>query len=253
MILSYTIEEVRNAWWLYLVGAIVTLFIILGSLYFARKAYKQSKELGMDKAKIKKAVISSVSFSVLPSIGIFIGIITMSGLLGTALPWIRLSVLGALHYELLAVDTAAAGVTASTMTVENLVTIAFTMTIAIIWGCLFVLFIFKHYQKKISGSEKKEDNEHKRSFAPFIFQSVFIGMVSAYFGNAFARLIRNGVGEESRTFVPLTVFVVSFLSMMFFDWLVKQKNVKWLESFQLSFSMLIGMASAVLLGSGGIF
>jgi heme/copper-type cytochrome/quinol oxidase subunit 2 len=68
---------VKDAWWLYLVGFIVTVFIIGGSLYFAFKAYKRSKELEMPKEKIKKVVVSSVSFSVLPSIGIFIGVITM--------------------------------------------------------------------------------------------------------------------------------------------------------------------------------
>lgn len=247
---ALTMDEVRNAWWLYLVGAIVTLFIIISSLIFARKAYRQSKELGMDKENIKKAVVSSVSFSVLPSIGIFIGVITMSGLMGVPLPWIRLSVLGALHYELLAVSTAAGSVTAATMTVENFVTIAFTMTIAIIWGCLFVLFIFKKYQKRISNAEKKEKKE--RSFSPFIFQSVFIGMVSVYFGNAFSRIMWEGNELENQTFVPLIVFVVSYLSMMLMDWLVQKKQVKWLESFQLSFSMLIGMTSAVLLGLGGV-
>ena len=62
-----------------------------------------------------------------------------------------------------------------------------------------------------------------------------------------------GVIIENSTFVPLIVFVVSFLSMMGFDYLVSKKNVKWLENFQLSLSMLIGMGSAVLLGLGGMY
>ena len=152
-----TVDAVKSAWWLYAVGAFVTLFIIAGSLFFAYKAYVQSKELGMAKEDVKKAVISSVSFSILPSIGIFIGVITMSGFLGIALPWIRLSVLGALHYELMAADFAVEGVSILNMTVENFVTIAFTMTIAIIWGSLFTLFLFKKYQSKVvdKATEKK--------------------------------------------------------------------------------------------------
>lgn len=253
---ALTIDQVKSAWWLYAIGAFVTLFIISGCLFFARKAKNRSKEIGMDQENIKKAIVSSVSFSILPSIGIFIGVITMSGLLGVALPWIRLSVLGALHYELLAVGQAAEGVTAATMTVQDFVTIAFTMTIAIIWGSLFTLFFFKRYQEKIVNRPKKEN---KRSFSGFIFQSVFIGLVSAYFGGAFARIFLDNSSQSvidhelTQTVVPLVVFVVSYLTMMLCDYLVNKKNVKWLESFQLSFSMLIGMASAVLLATGGVF
>lgn len=255
------INDVKEAWWLYAVGAFVTLFIISGSLFFAYHANKRSKELNMSREDIKKAVISSVSFSVLPSIGIFIGIITMSGFLGIALPWIRLSVLGALHYELMAADLAVEGVNAANLTVENFVTIAFTMTIAIVWGSLFTLFFFKKYQSKVIDKATKKDS---RSFGPFLFQAVFIGLISAYFGDAFSRMFGYKVreiidgsytGNDSieTTFVPLIVFVISFLTMMLFDYLVQRKNIKWLENFQLSFAMLIGMASAVLLGMGGIF
>ncbi|MBN2540069.1 MAG: DUF5058 family protein [Bacilli bacterium] len=262
MILAITdVNVVKEAWWLYAIGAFVTLFIISGSLFFAYKAYQRSKELGMPKEHVRKAVVSSVSFSILPSIGIFIGVITMSGLLGIPLPWIRLSVLGALHYELLAVNNAAEGIMASSMTIQDFVTIAFTMTIAIIWGALFTLFMFKKYQKSVvdKATEKKG-----RTFGPLLFQSVFIGLVAAYFGDAFSRIFGYNVREivdgaytgnstTQYSFVPLIVFVVSFMAMMGFDWLVKEKKVKWLENFQLTFSMILGMTVAVLLGLGGIY
>lgn len=261
MFLALTINEVKEAWWLYAIGAFVTLFIISGSLFFAYKAYHRSKELEMPKESVKKAVISSVSFSILPSIGIFIGVITMSGFLGLPLPWIRLSVLGALHYELMAADLAVEGVTALNMTVQNFITIAFTMTIAIIWGSLFTLFLFKKYQSKVVDKATKKSG---RSFGPFLFQSVFIGLISAYFGDAFSRIFAFDTREivdgaysgniiTMQTVVPLIVFVVSFLSMMGLDYLVNKKNMKWLENFQLSFSMIVGMTCAVLLGLGGIY
>jgi hypothetical protein len=259
--LALTITEVKEATWLYLIGAFVTLFIISGALFFAYHAYKQSKELNMPQEQVKKAMISSISFSVLPSIGIFIGIITMSGFLGIALPWIRLSVLGALHYELMAADLAVEGVNALNITVENFVTIAFTMTIAIVWGSLFTLFLFKKYQSKVVD---KVTTKEGRSFGPILFQGVFIGLISAYFGDAFSRIFGYNTREivdgaytdniiTKTTVVPLIVFVVSFGSMALLDYLVTKKELKWLENFQLSFSMLIGMTTAVVLGLGGIY
>jgi len=261
LLASLSILEVKEAWWLYAVGAFVTLFIISGSLFFAHHANKRSKELNMPKEDIKKTIISSISFSILPSIGIFIGVITMSGFLGIALPWIRLSVLGALHYELMAADLAVEGVNATNISVENFVTIAFTMTIAIIWGSLFTLFFFKKYQSKVVDKSTQKEG---RSFGPLLFQSVFIGLISAYFGDAFSRIFGYNTREivdgaytddviTNTTVVPLIVFVVSFLTMMLLDYLVQKKNIKWLENFQLSFAMVIGMSSAVLLGMGGIY
>ncbi|MDA3931952.1 MAG: DUF5058 family protein [Tenericutes bacterium] len=255
------INDVKEAWWLYLIGIIVTVFIISGALFFAYKAKQRAKEIDMPDSVLKKTVITSISFSILPSIGIFIGVITMAGLLGIPLPWVRLSVLGALHYELLAVKIAAEGVSVATLTIQNFVTISFVMTIAIIWGALFALFFFKKYQKAVVD---KVDTSNKNSFANLIFQSVFIGLVSAFFGDAFSKIFSyktpviesgayTGAFINNPTFVPVIVFVFSLMMMAFFDYLIKKKNIKWLENFQLSLSMVLAMGLAVVLGLGGIY
>jgi hypothetical protein len=255
------IDQVKEAWWLYLIGAVVSVFIVGGALFFAYHARKRAMALGMDKKTLRKTVVASISFSILPSIGIFIGVITMAGLLGIPLPWVRLSVLGALHYELLAVSQAAEGVTVTTLTIQNYVTIAFVMTIAIIWGALFVLFFFKRYQKKFVD---KVDTSNKKSFANLLFQSVFIGLVSAFFGDAFSKMIHYDIREivdgtytgnvtNQPTFVPLVVFLTAYLVMAGFDYLVEKKGLKWIENIQLSMSMIIAMSVAVLLGMGGIY
>ncbi len=262
-----SVGEIKESWWMYLLGIFVTLFIILGALFFGYQAYRQGKKLNMDKAMIKKSIISSVSFSILPSIGIFIGVITMAGLLGIPLPWIRLSVVGALHYELMALDFAANGVTVTTMTTENFITIAFVMTISIMWGGLFALFFFKKYQKKVID---KATASGQKGFGKILFDAFFIGMISAYIGDAVAKMIRyevkiieNGayvrdslgefITEDKKTFVPIIVMLSSMCAMAFFEWLINKKQVKWLENFALSFSMIFGMSVAVVLGLGGIY
>lgn len=255
------INQVKDAWWLYLIGIFVSIFIIGGALFFAYNAKKRAKTLKMDKLTIKKVIISSVSFSILPSIGIFIGVITMAGLLGIPLPWVRLSVLGALHYELMAVEIAADGVSVATLTVQNFITISFVMTIAIIWGALFALFFFKKYQKSIVD---KADVSNKKGFANLLFQSVFIGLIAAFFGDAFSkifnyetRVIVDGAFTDevvnNPTFIPVVVFLSAFIIMALFDYLIKQKGFKWLEYFQLSLSMIFAMTIAVLFGLGGIY
>lgn len=261
------VNLIKESWWMYLIGIFVTVFIISGALFFGYKAYKHSKSLNMDKQMIKKAIISSVSFSVLPSIGIFIGVITMAGLLGIPLPWIRLSVVGALHYELMAASVAAEGISASTLTISNFVTIAFVMTLSIIWGGLFTLFFFKKYQSKVIN---KATSGKSGGFGKILFEAVFIGMIAAFLGDAFSKMISyntkvvvdgayvldsfgNFVYEDSTTFVPIVVFLSAMVAMAFFEFLVKKLHVKWLENFQLALSMIFGMFVAVMLGLGGIY
>jgi len=260
------VGDVKESWWMYALAVMIVIFILAGSVYFAIGAYRQSKKLGMPKEQIKKAVVSSISFSVLPSVGIFIGVITMSGLLGIPLPWIRLSVVGALHYELMAASVAADGITIATMTVENFVTIAFVMTCSILWGGIFAFFFFKKYQEKVVVKATASGN---KGFGKFLFDAFFIGMISAYIGDAVAKilkyetkLVENGayvldgngdyVIQDNPTYVPIIVMLSAMAAMAFFDWLIRVKQVKWLENFSLALSMIFGMVVAVLLGIGGI-
>lgn len=266
LIFMATVSEIKESWWMYALAAFVTLFIIGGSFVFLRTAIRQSKQLGMSKELTRKAIVSSISFSVLPSIGIFIGVITMSGLLGIPLPWIRLSVVGALHYELMAASVAADGITILTMTTEHLVTIAFVMTLSIIWGGVFAIFFLKKYQMKVVNKAASD----KKGFGKYLFDAVFIGMISAYVGDAFAKIVKfnvkviengaylldgNGdyVLEDKSTFVPLIVLLSSMAAMAGFDWLIKKRKVQWLENFSLALSMIFGMIVAVVLGLGGIY
>jgi hypothetical protein len=259
--------EIKESWWMYVLAVLITLFILVGSLYFALNAYKQSKKLGMPKEQIKKAIVSSVSFSVLPSIGIFIGVITMSGLLGIPLPWIRLSVIGALHYELMAASVAADGITIATMTAQNFVTIAFVMTLSIMWGVVFAFFFFKKYQEKVVNKVTTPGN---KGFGKVLFDAVFIGMICGYVGDAVAKILKfetrlivdgayvvdgagNAVYEDHPTFVPIIVMFSAMAAMALFDLLIRKKpKFAWLENFSLALSMIFGMAVAVFLGMGGI-
>ena len=84
---------------MYLICGSIVAFVAIVCIIFLVRAYKAGKELGMDTTKMKRTIISSATFSLLPSIGILLGVIALSGSLGTPLPWLRLSVIGALHYE----------------------------------------------------------------------------------------------------------------------------------------------------------
>ena len=50
----------------------------------------------------------------------------------------------------------------------------------------------------------------------------------------------------TETYIPLIVIGVTFLSMFVCDYIEKKFNQKWLSSFGLGLSMIMGMASAVI-------
>lgn len=257
-------NDIANSWWMYLLGAIVVVVVLAGSFFFIFKSYKDAKVLNMDPKIIKKTIFNSAMFTILPSISILIGVIALSGTLGIPLPWIRLTVIGALHYEGVAAGTAYPDATLATMTPTMFVTIAFVMTLGILSGPLYCLFGFKAYDKKVLAKAREENEDEKlevktesenieetkkpkKSFGPILFNAVFIAMISAFLAEDFAKLFSDKT-EAIDTYVPTVVILVTFASMAIFDFIEKKFKQKWLGSFSLGLSMLIGMAVAVLLG-----
>ena len=269
--------KVANSWWMYMLGVIVVVFVLAGCIFFILRAFKDAKKKGMDQKKLKKVVINSAIFTILPSISILIGVVTLSGTLGVPLPWIRLSVIGALHYEGAAVKTALDAFGVETITNnEVFVTIAWVMTLGILTGPLFCLFGFKAYDKKVLSKAKAAPKEEvvekvketvepskdetpkkpKKNFGAIIFNAVFIAMVSSFLAVDATKILKVGkLGETTEegtviqpmdTFVPLIVIGVTFFFMFIFDILERKCKQKWLGSFALGLSMILGMASAVL-------
>ena len=258
-----------NSPFMYLIcGGIVCLEAAICVL-FAIRAYRAGKAIGMDTAKMRTVIISSVSFAVLPSTAILLGVIALSGSLGTPWPWLRLSVVGALHYETQVAEGAAeavgiGGLSAANMTPEAFVTIAFIMSFCIIWGISFTIFTCKRYSAKLgqgkltedgevasSDKKAKKTNSKWPSFAQFSdkgMTSMFIGMVSAYLGSYIGRFVSGeGVFKFSGTWLPLAVALVACAVMAVFMWIRDKKNAAWIDSFAIAGSMLIAMAAAVFL------
>ena len=140
-------------------GGIIA-FVAVVCIVFLIRAYRAGVSIGMDRTRLKQVILSSATFSVLPSVGILLGVIALSGSLGTPWPWLRLSVIGALHYETQVAQAAAEQVgmtslSAREMTPQNFVTIALLMSICIIWGMVLSVIFNKGYLKKLQKNTKK--------------------------------------------------------------------------------------------------
>ena len=236
---------------MYAVCGAVIAFVASVCIIFMIRAYRAGISMGMDPVKLKRAISSSATFSVLPSVGILLGVIALSGSLGTPWPWLRLSVIGALHYETQVAQAASeavgmGGLSAAEMTPQAFSTIALLMGICIMWGMILSVFFNKTYLGKLSGGRK--NGSAGGGFGDLAMTAMFIGLVSAYTGSYIGGLVSgNGLFSFTGNVMPLIVAVVSGAVMACFIYLAEKKKQAWVDSFSVAGSMLIGMAAAVLI------
>ena len=250
-----------NSPFLYLVCGGIVLLVAVICIVFAVRAYRMGKALGVDKSKMKRVITASATFAVLPSVGILLGVIALSGSLGTPWPWLRLSVIGALHYETQVAEAASEAVGAGSLSIANMTpeafaTIALLMSFCIIWGMVLMIFNGKAYTKRLSGQAPAKKNEadgkkNKSSFSGFAdtaMTAMFIGLVTAYIASYIGTIVSgNGVLSMTGNWLSLAVSVVAALAMAVFLWIREKTKADWVDSFSVAGSMLIAMSAAVFL------
>ena len=233
-----TLEFNTNSPFLYLLAVIVIVFVLAQSVFFLVRAYRRGKALGMDAAKLKKTIISTSVFTIAPAVSILLGVVTLAKFLGIPLPWIRLSVIGALTYELPAATSTA---TALNVSLSEMVTdpkvysaIAWVMTLGILPSIILCPILMKKIQ---SGLVKIKNKDSK--WGDIFMTSLFLGMISAFLGMVFGD-VRNGLAG----WIPIFVLLFSALLMAVCGLLIKKCRMQWLETYAMSISMLGAMVFA---------
>ena len=230
-----------NSSFLYVVEVCVIVFVLAQSVYFLVRAYRRGKTIGMETAVLKKTVLSTAVFTIAPAISILLGVVTLSKFLGIPLPWIRMSVIGAITYELPAATSTAnaLGISLSETITDPKVysAIAWVMTLGILPSIVLPPILMK----RIQGGVIKIKNKDSK-WGDIFMTAMFLGMISAFLGMVFAD-VRKGLSG----FIPIFVLLVSALIMCICGLLIKKCNMKWLETYALSISMVGAMIFAVLI------
>lgn len=229
---------------IYVLYGIVLAFVISLSLYYMLTAIKHAKQLGIESSKIKKVITTSATFSILPGLGIALGVVTLVGTLGVAFPAIRLSVVGSLQYETQMATAVGFGFAEKGITPDaatEFATMAMIMTIAICSGGVEVLFFYRLYQPKIGKLMAKTTGGKKGgvNIGDLIFQVSFIGMVIGYLAMSIETLAKNVTFVDG--YYNFIAVLVAMGCMYVCDVLINKANWKWLDSFSTPVSMLIAM------------
>lgn len=230
-----------NSTFLFLVAGFVIVFVIAQSVFFLVRAYRRAKELDMDMKQVRKTIWSSAIFTIAPAISILLGVITLSKFLGLPLPWIRMSVIGAITYELpAATSTAKAlGISLSETITDPKVysAIAWVMTLGIMPSIVLVPILLKRIQKGILSIKNKD-----AKWGDLFTTALFLGMIAAFSGMVFA-----GVRDGLSGWIPVFVLLFSALVMGICGLLIKVCKMKWLENYALPISMLCAMIFAMVI------
>ncbi len=225
---------------LFIITAIIILYVLLQSIYFLRRAWRRALELGIEQARLISVVKASVAFTIAPAIAILIGLITLSKFLGLPLPWLRLSVLGALTYELPAAASVAnilgIGMDKPISNASYYVSIAWVMTIGILSGIIIIAFFQKKIQTGMLNMKEKSGKWNE-----YLMDSLFIGMIAAFLGMIFGKVTSGIAG-----WIPVFVMIFSAILMIVQGLIIKVYHTKWLENYALPFSMLGSMLFAVI-------
>ncbi|MDD6619963.1 MAG: DUF5058 family protein [Eubacteriales bacterium] len=240
--------DFKESTFMYIIGGIVVLFVLAQSLFFLIRAWRQGKKLGMSTETLKGTVTQSALFSIAPAISIVATVLTLSGALGIVLPWIRLTVIGAIQYEVPAAESAmealgyTGGLSTEITSPLGFSTAAWVMTLGSIMPLVIIPFALKKIQKGIGKAVNKNG-----AWADAMSAAAFIGLISAFVGKAIVGQGDKAVLGDGAGVLSVSALVISMVVMLGFMQIEKKKEIKWLQPLAMPLSMFIAMGAVVLI------
>lgn len=226
--------EICNAVWMFLWVGVLLLAVIFQCMVFMKKAWRHALELGLQPAQIKKGLTTGISISIMPTLPVLLVLLSLMPLLGTPLPWLRLSIIGSAYYETYAASTALECVGESLQlngySVAGWVAAAWVMTVGgsacVLWSSLAIKPISLIYEKA-----EKIDMKLVLSIGSGCLAGV-MAYVSVSYG--FSAMSTKGV-----------VFCISFAVGAILVYIHnKRPKSKWLSDYLMTISMVAAMAAA---------
>ena len=229
---------------IYILVGIVIATVLAQSVFFLLKALRRARELGISKNTVKKTASSAALFTIAPAVAILVGVVVLSKSLGVALPWLRLSVVGSLSYELVAAENTMnpLGLEKSSVvtSASDYVTILFVMTLSIALSLTLAPLLTKKVQSGVAKIGLKD-----KKWGEIFNNAMFLGMISAFLGYVFCD-VSAAFDGQLQGLTPVCVMAVSAVVMAVLGIFATKFKIRWMTDYALPISLLVGMASAIL-------
>lgn len=224
-------QEVSESSLLY-VPVIVSLLIIAAiCVYYLLLCMRKAKEMGISKQKVNEIIKSTAIFSIVPSIAIAIGLVTLVIVIGIPYAWFRLSVIGSVSYELMASNMAlsALKLDLANADADAFGLIMWVMCVPITSTVLANIFVCKPMHlgtMRVGSGDKKWGALSQTTFMTALLVVLIVPMI---FGGL----------------VGLLTFVTSALIAVVVSMLAKKTGAKWMNDFILAICLIGAMGMSI--------
>ena len=224
-------QEVSESSLLYVLVIVSLLIIAAICVYYLLLCMRKAKEMGISKQKVNEIIKSTAIFSIVPSIAIAIGLVTLVIVIGIPYAWFRLSVIGSVSYELMASNMAlsALKLDLANADADAFGLIMWVMCVPITSTVLANIFVCKPMHlgtMRVGSGDKKWGALSQTTFMTALLVVLIVPMI-------FAGL------------VGLLTFVTSALIAVVVSMLAKKTSAKWMNDFILAICLIGAMGMSI--------
>ncbi|MCZ0717376.1 DUF5058 family protein [Aerococcus kribbianus] len=232
-------KVLANSTVLFILIALCITIVAAQAILFIRMAWKHGKELGIETSDMKKTVTNSFLLTIMPSLPIIVMMFALSVPLGKYFPWLRLSIVGSASYEGMAANIAAQAsgltdISDPNMTADIFVVVMLVMTIGIIWGIMFNIFILPKLDKKAKSAQQ---NAKSGNLMGYLSGFLFIAML-ATLSTPYAANINN--------VQSIVAFVTAGITVLILDKIAEVTEKSLISDFSLPVALIVGMAAVII-------
>lgn len=236
--------DIANSPGMWLACSAIIVVVLFQTVRLIMISYRTGLEIGMTKAQMLLAVRTGFNTALVPSIAVLLGLALLIPRMGLPFPWMRLSVIGSVTYELIA-----AGESAKAMGLEGITgafneqvftNVVWTMSMGVFFGLLIVAFFtprIKWLKEKVAGGDEG-------------WMKV---MTAAAFFGAVGYMVAQPAVKGGSSLVAL---LAGFLCMGILGVIITAGKQNWLKEWALALAIIGGMVAAGLafhfFGIGGI-
>lgn len=224
-------QEVSESSLLYVLVIVSLLIIAAICVYYLLLCMRKAKEMGISKQKVNEIIKSTAIFSIVPSIAIAIGLVTLVIVIGIPYAWFRLSVIGSVSYELMASNMAlsALKLDLANADADAFGLIMWVMCVPITSTVLANIFVCKPMHlgtMRVGSGDKKWGALSQTTFMTALLVVLIVPMI---FGGL----------------VGLLTFVTSALITVVVSMLAKKTGAKWMNDFILAICLIGAMGMSI--------
>ncbi len=223
--------DIANSLGMWLACSAIIVVVVFQAIRLSMISFKAGLEIGLTKKQMFLAFRTGFTTTLVPSIPILLGLVLLMPRLGLAFPWMRLSVIGSVSYELIAAGMAASELGLEGLSADMDATAFTTMVWTMSLGAVLGLFVVAFFTPKISKLKDKIAGGDE-GWMKAMTAAAFFGAVSYMVTQP---VIKGGA--------PLVALIGGFVAMALLGIIVTVLKLNWLKEWALSLSIILGMVA----------